>query len=56
VAAAADPLIPAGACVLTDDAAYTVAADRFLFRPGAPGAGRLVRDASSGEGNAAHHA
>ena len=27
--AAADRLIPAGACVLTNDAAYTVAADRF---------------------------
>jgi hypothetical protein len=29
VAAAADKIIPAGACVLTSDSAYTVAADRF---------------------------
>jgi alpha-1,2-mannosyltransferase len=29
VAAAADRLIPAGACVLTNDSSYTVAADRF---------------------------
>lgn len=29
VATTADRLIPAGACVLTNDAAYTVAADRF---------------------------
>jgi len=29
VAAAADKIIPAGACVLTNDSAYTVAADRF---------------------------
>ena len=29
VSAAADRLIPAGACVVTDDSAYTVAADRF---------------------------
>jgi len=29
VAAAADRLIPAGACVVTNDSAYTVAADRF---------------------------
>jgi len=29
LSAAADRLIPAGACVVTDDSAYTVAADRF---------------------------
>jgi hypothetical protein len=37
VAAAADRLIPAGACVVTNDSAYTVAADRFISRvPGCP--------------------
>jgi alpha-1,2-mannosyltransferase len=38
VPAAADKLIPAGACVITNQAAYTVAADRFDSGvPGCPG-------------------
>jgi hypothetical protein len=37
LSAAADRLIPAGACVVTDDSAYTVAADRFSSSaPGCP--------------------
>jgi len=40
VAATADRLIPAGACVVTNDAAYTVAADRFYSD--APGCSEVV--------------
>jgi hypothetical protein len=36
VAAAADRLIPAGACVVTNDSAYTVAAGRFYSDAGCP--------------------
>jgi hypothetical protein len=32
----AKQLIPAGSCVLTDSPSYTVAADRFVTRPGCP--------------------
>jgi alpha-1,2-mannosyltransferase len=40
VSAEADRLIPAGACVVTDDSAYAVAADRFSS--GAPGCPPMV--------------
>jgi hypothetical protein len=40
LSAAADRLIPAGACVVTDDSAYTVAAGRFSS--GAPGCPPMV--------------